>query len=67
MVLSADAVDPPAAIIARSMMKPGMLGSQLAVLELPVDAIVVDVSRSLDEVCADVAERIRHHFPTGPR
>jgi gluconokinase len=41
-------------------MKAGMLGSQLAALEWPADAIVVDVSRSLDEVCADVAGRIRN-------
>ena len=43
-------------------MKPGMLGSQLAALQWPVDAIVVDVSRPFDEVCIEVAERIRHHF-----
>ena len=41
-------------------MKAGMLGSQLAALERPADAIVVDVSRPLDEVCAEVAKRIRN-------
>jgi gluconate kinase len=40
-------------------MKAGMLGSQLAALEWPDDAIVVDVSRSLDEVCADVIHYVR--------
>jgi gluconokinase len=40
-------------------MKAGMLGSQLAALEWPADAAVVDVSRSFDEVCADVASYIR--------
>ena len=40
-------------------MKPGMLASQLAALQLPQDAIVVDVSRPLDAVCAEVAARIR--------
>ena len=40
-------------------MKPGMLGSQLAALQWPADASVVDVSRSLDEVIADVGNRIR--------
>lgn len=41
-------------------MRAGMLGSQVAALEWPADAVVIDVSRSLDEVCADVAGRIRH-------
>jgi len=41
-------------------MKAGMLGSQLAALQLPADAIVIDVSRPLEIVCADVADRIRH-------
>lgn len=40
-------------------MKAGMLGSQLAALERPAGAIVVDVSRPLEEVCADVAKYIR--------
>jgi gluconokinase len=43
----------------RHFMKAGMLGSQLAALEWPDDAIVVDVSRSLDEVCADVIHYVR--------
>lgn len=41
-------------------MKPGMLGGQLAALERPTEAIVIDVSRPLDEVCADVANAIRN-------
>jgi gluconokinase len=40
-------------------MKAHMLRSQLAALERPDDAIVIDVSRPLDAVCADVAGRIR--------
>jgi gluconokinase len=40
-------------------MKQGMLGSQLAALEWPTDAIVIDVSRPIDAVCAEVASRIR--------
>lgn len=40
-------------------MKPSLLGTQLAALERPAEAIVIDVSRSLDEVCADVAKAIR--------
>lgn len=40
-------------------MKAGMLGSQLAALAWPADAVVVDVSRPLEEVCADVANYIR--------
>ena len=43
----------------RHFMKPGMLGSQLAALQLPEDALVVDVSHPFDVVCADVAGRIR--------
>lgn len=39
-------------------MKSGMLGGQLAALEWPADAVVIDVSRSFDEVCADVASYI---------
>jgi gluconokinase len=40
-------------------MKPGMLGTQLAALQWPDDAIEIDVSRPLDVVCADVASCIR--------
>jgi gluconokinase len=40
-------------------MKPGMLGSQLAALEWPTDAMVVDASRPFEAVCADVVSRIR--------
>lgn len=40
-------------------MKAGMLNSQLAALELPSDAAIVDVSRPLDTVCADVANHIK--------
>jgi hypothetical protein len=36
-----------------------MLGSQLAALEWPADASVIDVSRSFDAVCADVVSHIR--------
>jgi gluconokinase len=43
----------------RHFMPPELLGSQLAVLEWPADAIVVDAARSLDVVCADVAGTIR--------
>jgi len=43
-------------------MKAGMLESQLAALELPSDAIVIDVSRPLDAVCADVVAHIRHRL-----
>jgi gluconokinase len=43
----------------RHFMRPELLDSQLAALEWPADAIVVDVSRSLDVVCADVASTIR--------
>lgn len=42
----------------RHFMKAGMLGSQLAALQWPADATVVDVSRPLEIVCADVADRI---------
>jgi gluconokinase len=47
---------------ARHFMKSGMLGSQLAALEWPADAVVIDVSRPLDEVCADVAAHIRQRL-----
>ena len=40
-------------------MKAGMLGGQLAALQWPADATVVDVSRPLDEVTADVTKLIR--------
>jgi len=40
-------------------MKAGMLGSQLAALQWPDDATVIDASRSFDEVCADVGHFIR--------
>jgi carbohydrate kinase, thermoresistant glucokinase family len=40
-------------------MKAGMLGSQLAALQWPTDATVIDVSRSLDAVCADVVKSIK--------
>ena len=43
----------------RHFMRPELLGSQLAALEWPADAVVADVSRSLDVVCADVASTIR--------
>jgi gluconokinase len=43
----------------RHFMHPELLGSQLAALEWPADAAVVDASRSLDDVCADVASTIR--------
>lgn len=43
----------------RHFMHPELLGSQLAALEWPADAVVVDVSRPLDVVCADVASTIR--------
>ena len=49
-------------------MKSGMLGSQLAALERPAEAIVIDVSRTLDEVCAAVAGAIhdeRSRRPSG--
>ena len=39
-------------------MKAGMLASQLAALEWPADALVVDASRPFDTVCTDVASRI---------
>lgn len=40
-------------------MKPSMLGSQLAALQWPSDAIVIDVARPFDAVCTDVIARIR--------
>jgi gluconokinase len=43
----------------RHFMHPELLGSQLAALERPADASVVDASRTLDDVCADVARYIR--------
>lgn len=39
-------------------MAPQMLASQFADLEEPVDAIVVDVSRSPEEIVANIAERL---------
>jgi gluconokinase len=44
----------------RHFMHPELLGSQLAALERPADASVVDASRSLDVVRADVASYIRN-------
>ena len=61
ILLSAD----PAIIQQRLTMRPqhfmqaGMLDSQLAALEWPDDAIVIDVSRSFDAVCADVVSYVR--------
>ena len=43
----------------RHFMKAGMLDSQLAALEWPDDAIVIDASRPFDAVCADVVRGIR--------
>jgi gluconokinase len=43
----------------RHFMHPELLDSQLTALERPADAIVVDASRSLDVVRADVADTIR--------
>jgi gluconokinase len=43
----------------RHFMHPGLLGSQLVALEWPADAAVMDASRPLDVVCADVASYIR--------
>jgi gluconokinase len=43
----------------RHFMKAGMLGSQLAALERPADAMVVDVSRTVEEACVDVSHYIR--------
>jgi gluconokinase len=40
---------------AQHFMKPGMVGSQFAALERPAEATVIDVSRPLAEVCAEVA------------
>lgn len=45
-------------------MKAGMLGSQLAALEWPSDAILIDVARPLDAVCSDVIAHIRYPFGT---
>ena len=43
----------------KHFMKPGMLDSQLAALEWPEDAVVIDTARTLDAVCADVIQAIR--------
>jgi gluconokinase len=43
----------------RHFMHPELLGSQLATLEWPADACVIDASRSLDVVCAELASYIR--------
>ena len=43
----------------RHFMKAGMLDSQLAALEWPDGAIVIDGSRPLDAVCEDVVRWIR--------
>jgi gluconokinase len=43
----------------RHFMHPELLGSQLAALEWPTEAMLMDASRSLDAVCADVAGYIR--------
>lgn len=61
ILLSADAaiIQQRLANRPRHFMKPGMLDSQLATLEWPADASVIDVSRSLDVVCADVVNCIR--------
>jgi gluconokinase len=48
---------------AQHFMKRGMLDSQLAALQWPRDATVVDVSRPLDDVCADVVDYIRSELP----
>ena len=40
-------------------MKAGMLGSQLAALQWPADAIVVDVAGSVDASAAEVTRCIR--------
>lgn len=40
-------------------MKPSMLGSQLAALQWPSDATVIDVARPFDAVCGDVVACIR--------
>ena len=44
----------------RHFMHPELLGSQLAALEWPADAIVIDASASVEAVCADVANCIRN-------
>lgn len=43
----------------RHYMKPGMLGSQLAALEPPPDAVEIDVSASMETVTAQVAREIQ--------
>jgi gluconokinase len=48
---------------AQHFMKRGMLDSQLAALQWPRDATVVDVSGPLDDVCADVVDYIRSELP----
>jgi gluconokinase len=40
-------------------MKPGMLSSQLADLEEPADAIVVDIRKSPSQIIAEIQQRIR--------
>ena len=44
----------------RHFMDPALIGSQLAALDWPTDAIVIDASRSFDAVCSDVARCIRN-------
>jgi gluconokinase len=39
-------------------MKPGMLPSQLATLQPPLDAIVIDATQGIDAVCSAVCEQI---------
>lgn len=48
----------------RHFMKAGMLASQLAALDWPSDASVIEVARPLDEICSDVAAVIRHRNAT---
>jgi gluconate kinase len=43
---------------AQHYMKPGMLNSQLAALQMPRSAYCVDVSKPLDQVVADVVAYI---------
>ena len=43
----------------RHFMKAGMLESQFAALEAPLEAITIDVDRPLAEVCAEVADHVR--------
>jgi gluconokinase len=61
ILLSADPaiIQQRLALRPRHFMKAGMLDSQLAALEWPDDAIVIDVSRPFDAVCADVVRYIR--------